>query len=55
VPGDMPIHSENCTRSLALAWKLELGAKEFGCDGVNVLEAAGEATPGGGGNAWMRE
>src|SRR5216684_534922 len=22
VPGDMPIHSENCTRSLALAWKL---------------------------------
>jgi hypothetical protein len=47
VPGDMPIHSENCTRSLALAWKLVLGA--------NVLEAAGEGTAGGGGNAWMRE
>jgi len=47
VPGDMPIHSENCTRSLALAWKLVLGA--------NVLEAAGEGTPGGAGNAWMRE
>jgi len=46
VPGDMPIHSENCTRSLALAWKLVLGA--------NVLEAAGEGITGGG-NAWMRE
>jgi len=47
VPGDMPIHSENCARSLALAWKLVLGA--------NVFEEAGEGTPGGGGNAWMRE
>jgi len=43
----MRSHSEKCTRSLALAWKLVLGA--------NVFEAAGEGTPGGGGNAWMRE
>ena len=46
VPGDMPIHSVNGTRSLALVWKL---------DGANVFEEAGEGTPGGGGNAWMRE
>lgn len=47
IPGDMPIHSENCTRSLALVWKLVLGA--------NVLEAGEGTTGGGGGNAWIRE